>query len=153
MNYLITHKHKESGYLHACKASGRPVIKWRLAISDTRQPSSLCHLWTVFCHLPSVICLLFSTLVENPLQIDPFLTNKANFPKSQMNVSPVLTKNYEQLTMNNELKNKPNSNPIQTQYKANTNPIQTQYKANSKPIFVSSVLFIVYNRPKVMRIC
>jgi len=149
MNNLTTHKHKESGYLRASKAPGRPSLKWRLAISDTHQPSSLCHLWTVLCHLPSVICLLFSTLVEDPLQIEPFLTNKANFRKSQINISTVLTKNYEQLTMNNELKNKPNSNPIQSQYKPNTKPIQTQ----TKPIFVPLVLFIVYNRPKVMRIC
>jgi len=74
-----------------------------------------------------------STLVESALQIHPFLTNKANFRKSQMNVSTVITMNYEQRTMNDELKNKPNTNPIQSQYKANTNPIQTQYKANSNP--------------------
>jgi len=47
-----------------------------------------------------------------------------------MNVSTVITKNYEQLTMDNELK----TNPIQTQYEANTNPKQTQNKPNSNPI-------------------
>jgi len=36
--------------------------------------------------------------------------------------------------MNDEIKNKPNSNPIQSQYKPNTKPIQTQYRANTKPI-------------------
>jgi len=42
----------------------------------------------------------------------PFLTNKANFRKSQMNVTNLLTTNYEQLTMNYVQKNKPNTNPI-----------------------------------------
>jgi len=40
------------------------------------------------------------------------MQNKANFRKSQMNVSPVKTMNYEQLTMNYANKNKPNSKPI-----------------------------------------
>jgi len=71
-----------------------------------------------------------STLVERTLQIAPFLTNKANFRKSQMNVTCFLTMNYEQRTMNYEIKNKPNSKPIQTQYKPNTNP----NKPNTKPI-------------------
>jgi len=41
-------------------------------------------------------------------------------------------------------KNKPNSNPIQTQF----NPIQTQFKpkqTQTKPISVSLASFIVYN--------
>ena len=63
-----------------------------------------------------------STLVESALQIAPFLTNKANFRKRQINVSDCFTTNYEQRTMNDEIKNKANTNPIQTQYKANTNP-------------------------------
>jgi hypothetical protein len=57
------------------------------------------------------------------------MQNKPNFRKSQMNVNNVLTSDYEE-------KNKPNSNPIQTQ----SNPIkaqkmqkQTQYKPNTKP--------------------
>jgi len=75
-----------------------------------------------------------STTVESALQISPFMQNKANFRKSQINISTFITKSYEQLTMNNELKNKANSNPIQTQYKANSNPKQTQNKPNTKPI-------------------
>ena len=73
---------------------------------------------------------VISTLVENPLQISPFLTNKANFRKSQMNVNTFITMNYEQRTMNYEIKNKANSNPIQSQFKPNTKPIQTQFKPN-----------------------
>jgi len=75
-----------------------------------------------------------STTVERSLQISPFLTNKANFQKSQTNVNTFITMNYEQRTMNYEIKNKPNSNPIQSQFKANSKPIQTQNKPNSNPI-------------------
>jgi len=75
-----------------------------------------------------------STLVESALQIHPFLTNKANFQKSQMNVSNLLIREYEQMDTWSRGKNKANSKPIQTQNKANTNPIQTQNKANSNPI-------------------
>jgi hypothetical protein len=40
------------------------------------------------------------------------MQNKANFRKRQMCINTVITKNYEQLTMNNELKNKPKTKPI-----------------------------------------
>jgi hypothetical protein len=63
------------------------------------------------------------------------MQNKPNFQKSQINVSPFITMNYEQRTVNYEVKNKPKTNPIQTQYKANTKPIQTQNEANSNPIY------------------
>jgi hypothetical protein len=53
-----------------------------------------------------------STTVEDSLQISFFMQNKPNLPKAQMNVSAVKTMNYEQITMNNANKNKPNSNPI-----------------------------------------
>ncbi|GAH32911.1 unnamed protein product, partial [marine sediment metagenome] len=35
------------------------------------------------------------TLVKSPLQIDPFMQNKANFQKSQMNVKSIHTVVYE----------------------------------------------------------
>ena len=69
-----------------------------------------------------------STTVENPLQIHPFLTNKANFKKSQINVSKLSTKDYDIMDTWSSEKNKPNSNPKQSQFKANTKPIQSQYK-------------------------
>ena len=74
------------------------------------------------------------TDVMQSLQISPFLTNKANFQKSQMNVTDLLTINYEKMDTWSSGKNKANSNPIQSQYKPKTNPIQSQYKANTKPI-------------------
>jgi hypothetical protein len=77
-----------------------------------------------FRHFSSLLTNLPSTTVEGALQIRPFLTNKPNFPDDQMNVSTVITKDYEQLTMNNEPKNKANSNPI---------------KPNSKPIIDSKM--------------
>jgi|GEM_PF-3352471 len=82
-----------------------------------------------------------STTVESALQIHLFMQNKANFRKSQMNASDLLIREYEQMDTWWSGKNKPKTNPIQTQYKPNTKPIQTQYKAkqtqfkpNSKPI-------------------
>jgi len=51
------------------------------------------------------------------------MQNKPNLLNAQMNLSSVITMNYEQLTMNYANKNKPNTKPIQTQYKAN----QTQF--------------------------
>ena len=72
-----------------------------------------------------------STTVESALQIHPFLTNKANFQKSQMNVTNTITRNYVKRTLGERGKNKANSNPIQTQskpIKANKMPKQTQNK-------------------------
>jgi hypothetical protein len=69
------------------------------------------------------------------LQIRPFCSNKPNFRKSQINVSPVITKEYVNWTLGQAGK----TNPIQTQYKPNsnpikakTNPIQSQNKPNFK---------------------
>jgi len=70
-----------------------------------------------------------STTVERALQIAHFMQNKPNFPDTQMNVTKVLTKDYENETLGKRGKNKANSNPIQTQsnpIKANIMPKQTQ---------------------------
>gem|GEM_PF-2573811 len=72
-----------------------------------------------------------STFVESALQIAHFMQNKPNFQKAQMNVSRVSTRDYEKKDTWWSRKNKPNSNPIQTQsnpIKANKMPKQTQYK-------------------------
>jgi len=47
------------------------------------------------------------------------MQNKANFQKSQMNVNNVLTSNYENKTLGERGKNKPKTNPIQSQFKPN----------------------------------
>jgi len=72
-----------------------------------------------------------------------FMQNKPNFWKSQMNVNKVLTRDYEKKTLGEHGKNKPNSNPIQTQ----TNPIQTQFAGRPPDvqIAVTSVKTRNYN--------
>jgi hypothetical protein len=78
-------------------------------------------------------CSRPSTTVEKSLQISPFLTNKANFRKSQMNVSILSQKAYKNNYNWTLGENKPNSNPIQSQsnpIKANKMSKQTQYKPN-----------------------
>jgi len=86
-----------------------------------------------------------------------FMQNKANFQKSQINVTKLLTKDYKNKTLSRRAENKPNSKPIKPnllnaqmnvnkvstkdyenisnwaiyENKANSNPIQTQ----SNPIY------------------
>jgi hypothetical protein len=72
--------------------------------------------------------------------IKPFLQNEPNFQKSQMNVTDLLTREYEKKDTwwsgKNEPKtnpNEPNSNPKQSQFK----PKQTQF-----PIILVSLSWI-----------
>ena len=51
------------------------------------------------------------TDVMGSLQIRPFMQNKANFRKSQVNVNKVLTKDYEKRTLGERGKNEPKTNP------------------------------------------
>jgi hypothetical protein len=63
------------------------------------------------------------------------MQNKPNFPDTQMNVNNVLKKDYENETLGGCGKNKPNTNPKQTQsnpIKANKMPKQTQTNPISK---------------------
>jgi len=55
---------------------------------------------------------LFSTTVENPLQINLFMQNKPNFRKAKMNLNVYYTKVYNNFIPLAGYKNKPNSNPI-----------------------------------------
>jgi len=87
-----------------------------------------------------------STTVESALQIALFMQNKPNFQKDQMNVNMVSTGDYERKDTWWSGKNKPNSNPIQTQsnpIKANKMPKQTQYKPKQtqfKPNFKGGII-------------
>jgi len=47
-------------------------------------------------------------------QIDQSMQNKPNFQKDQMNVNYCFTMKYEQITMNNEQKNKPKQTQFRT---------------------------------------
>jgi len=62
-------------------------------------------------------CRDIITFVVSALQISPFLTNKPNFPKSQMNVTKVLTVDYAKRTLGQRGKNKANSKPNKANFK------------------------------------
>ena len=67
-------------------------------------------------------------------KIKLFLQNEPNFRKSQMNLTALLTREYVQMDTWSIGKNKPKTNPIQSQYKANSKPKQSQNKAKTNPI-------------------
>ena len=67
--------------------------------------------------LSSLTCQPIMTLI---------MQNKPNFRKAKMNLNFYSTEDYENKSNWKLGENKPNTNPIQTQYKPN----QTQYKAN-----------------------
>jgi len=73
-----------------------------------------------------------STTVVRALQIHPFLTNKANFQKSQVSVTDLITGEYELMDTWSSGKNKANSKPKQSQFKANSKPKQSQTKPISE---------------------
>ena len=80
----------------------------------------------------------------------PFLTNKANFPKSQMNVNKALTMDYEIWTLGERGKNKPNqsqSKPIQSQLKpikCQNKPKQSQFQ-RLKMLLIFTLLEVLEN--------
>ena len=55
------------------------------------------------------------------------MQNKANFLESQMNVSAVLTKDYENKSNWTLGENKPNTNPIQSQFPKSQNECKLTY--------------------------
>jgi len=113
--------------------NGKPLGE--LPIMSIENPT-LAH----FRHFSSLFTNFPSTTVENPLQIAPFMQNKPNFGKSQMNVSRFSTRDYEKRTLGERGKNKPNTKPIQTQ----TNPIPEKPKMN-----VTSIITKGYeNKPR-----
>jgi len=63
------------------------------------------------------ICRVIITFVGRPLQISSFLTNKANFRKAQMNITKVLTRDYENKTLGERGKNKANSKPNKANFR------------------------------------
>jgi len=65
---------------------------------------------------------LRSTLVERPLQFQPFFAKRTQFPKSQISTMLYFTRTYESWTIGQIGK----TNPKRTQFKANSNPIRTQ---------------------------
>ena len=71
------------------------------------------------------------TNVMSALQIQLFMQNKAKFQKVKLSVTIEMKKDYDQMDTWSIRKNKPKTNPIQSQYKPNTNPI-LQYRLPPK---------------------
>jgi len=69
------------------------------------------------------------------------MQNKANSQKAQMNVSPVSTMDYEKKTPGESGKNKPKTNPKQTQ----TNPIYEKRKMNVNKVLTKNYENIAIN--------
>ncbi len=103
-----------------------------------------------FRHFSSLLTNLPSTSVEDSLQIDPFMQNKANLPETQMNLTSLITVDYENIANWTLGENKPNSNPIKANFQRaqmNVNSLITKdyrkkddfavqkNKPNSNPIF------------------
>jgi hypothetical protein len=63
------------------------------------------------------ICRGSSPEAGKPLQIGPFMQNKANFRKSQMNVKPLIIMDYENISNWALGENKANSKPIKANFK------------------------------------
>jgi len=80
---------------------------------------------------------LSSTLVECALQNHPFMQNEPNFRKSQMNVCPVNTMDYDKKTLGERGKNEPKTNPIKANFrkaKMNVNKVLAENYENISPI-------------------
>jgi hypothetical protein len=72
------------------------------------------------------------------------MQNEPKFRKSQMNVCPVNTKDYDQMDTWSIGKNEPKTNPNEPKtnpIKAKTNPIQTQYKPKQTQFHIILVYF------------
>ena len=95
--------------------------------------SSVSRLLPVVCRLVSGVCCCPSTIVENPLQIGPIMQNKPNFRKAKMNITSIVTKDYE----NQPLRRLPENKPNQTQ---SQNPIYPQ-RAKIKHDYLPLALF------------
>jgi hypothetical protein len=85
-----------------------------------------------------------STFVEMPLQIHPFLQNKAKSRKAQMNVTSYMKSRYEKRTLGERGKTKPKqtqNKPKQTQFppqKPASTPKTNPNKPKTNPIFKDS---------------
>jgi len=80
--------------------------------------SVVCRLSSVICRLSSVVCHLSSVNCPRPLYIcrepstnQPFYAKQTQSAKSQMNVTPYNTTDYENIANWTLGQNKPNSNP------------------------------------------
>ena len=93
--------------------------------SESSVPSVAKIIRVYSCQLVAKILRVFvsSWLNTKIAHFESIMQNKPNTLNTQMNVSSVITKHYENIANWKLGENKPNSKPI----KANTNPIQTQF--------------------------
>ncbi len=88
-------------------------------------------------HFSSLLTNLPSTTVESALQIRPFMQNKANFRKSQMNVTSLITADYEKKTLGKRGKKQSQTKPNKAKFKKaemNVTSILTVGYENKPPI-------------------
>jgi hypothetical protein len=81
-----------------------------------------------FRHFSSLFTNLPLHLSRNLYKSILFMQNKPNVKDAQINVNSYMKSKYEKLDTWLSGKNKPNSNPIQTQFKPNSNPIKPNLK-------------------------
>jgi len=105
---------------HSLGAKRKPlrgIVNPEDLIMTTQNPPITCSAAQLFyCSnaqlSPSPLYICRESSTNSPL----FMQNKPNFQNGKMNTSSAITMNYEQLTMNYANKNKPNTNPIQSQF-------------------------------------
>jgi len=81
----------------------------------------------IYTYTHQLIHSICSTIVENSLQINLFLQNKANFKNSQMFVSLANTRDYQNFRPSGRDKNKANSKPIKANSKNGQNECKLFY--------------------------
>ncbi len=94
------------------------------------------------------------TLVKMSLQISSFMQNKANFRKSQMNVTKVLTKDYENKTLGEYGKKQSQTKPNKAKFKKakmNVTSILTVGYENKSPIRAPKKQSQISKRQKPMQ--
>ncbi|MHC4624073.1 MAG: hypothetical protein ACYS4W_09255 [Planctomycetota bacterium] len=106
-----------------------PFTSYQLPITIYQSPITIHQLPFTTHHLP--ITIHQSPFTSYQLPFNQYMQNKPNLPDAQINVSSFTTMNYEQTTMNNANKNKPNQSqffarqghpkPKQTQFRRRTN--------------------------------
>ncbi len=62
--------------------------------------------------------------IERGIGIHSFMQNKPNFPDVLMNITSLITADYENKSNWTLGENEPKTNPIRTQYEPNSNPIK-----------------------------
>jgi len=113
-------------------------------------PTQLCTYALCSCAL----CLPLFTLVVSALQNHLFMQNEPNFRKSQMNVSKVLTRDYDKKDTWSSGKNEPKTNPNEPNLSLRS-LWRSRIKPNFKPsaLSVSSFCFSLFFAPAIICKC